>query len=123
QRYQEHSERLKELRVGLGLQEYDGLAKRLAEVTAALENMRRDLQQEHDQAQGTERQLLELEQTLARLDESVHEQETRLAEAQQQIAEDRALLGHESERSAGLQGDLERTSGQVVELTRRASTA
>src|SRR5262245_25778102 len=49
QRWKEHSTRLKELRVGLGLQEYDVLARRLDEATAALESLRRELQQEVEQ--------------------------------------------------------------------------
>src|SRR5215467_13589340 len=45
QRYQEHSSRLKELRVGLGLQDYHDLARRLRDDTARLEELRSDLQQ------------------------------------------------------------------------------
>src|SRR5438874_1523638 len=40
QRYQEHSGRLKELRVGLGLQEYHELSEKLAAETAVLEGLR-----------------------------------------------------------------------------------
>src|SRR5436309_7390117 len=40
QRYQEYSDRLKELRVGLGLQDYHVLARRLQEETARLDELR-----------------------------------------------------------------------------------
>src|SRR5947209_1512774 len=43
QRYREHTERLKELRIGLGLLEYDGLARGLEESSSALESLRRGL--------------------------------------------------------------------------------
>src|SRR5438552_2683504 len=43
QRYQEYSERLKELRVALGLREYHGLAERLRAETAVLEGLRAGL--------------------------------------------------------------------------------
>src|SRR5438067_1451213 len=49
QRYREHSERLKELRLGLGLRDYEALARQLDEATAALDTLRRGLQEEADQ--------------------------------------------------------------------------
>jgi chromosome segregation protein len=117
QRYKEHTERLKELRIGLGLQEYDRFAKRLADVTASLEALRKDLQKESDEAEGTERQLHDLEQTLDQIEQSLQEQQTGLAEAQQQIATDTVVLEKEGKRSTELKGEIERMSGQVVEVT------
>src|SRR5437763_14702275 len=46
QRYREHSERLKELRIGLGLRDYDTLARQLAEAADALQALRQATQQE-----------------------------------------------------------------------------
>src|SRR5438128_2464376 len=45
QRYQEHSERLKELRLGLGLQEYHQFTRQVDEQTAVLEQMRAELEE------------------------------------------------------------------------------
>src|SRR4029078_1361079 len=45
QRYQEYSGRLKELRVGLGLQEYHQLSERLAAELAVLEGLRAGLEE------------------------------------------------------------------------------
>src|SRR5205814_2009975 len=96
---------------------YGVLSGRLAEVTAALETLRRALQQEFDQTEGTERQLAEVEETLAQIDEAVRVQEARHAEARDQITRDTAVLGAESARSAEKQSESEKMSAQVVELT------
>src|SRR5207253_1584138 len=58
QRYQEYSSRLKELRDGLGLQDYHVLARRRQEETACLDELRTGLQQEMAQAEGWQRGLL-----------------------------------------------------------------
>src|SRR5947209_8036893 len=78
QRHQEYSSRLKELRVGLGLQDYHVLAGRLGGETVRLDELRTGLQQEMAQAEAWQRDLLDLEQTLGALDESVREQEAYL---------------------------------------------
>src|SRR5947209_18499461 len=78
QRHQEYSGRLKELRVGLGLQDYHVLAGRLRGETVRLDELRTGLQQEMAQAEAWQRDLLDLEQTLGALDESVREQEAYL---------------------------------------------
>src|SRR5207253_4583189 len=58
QRHQEYSGRLKELRDGLGLQDYHVLARRRQEETACLDELRTGLQQEMAQAEGWQRGLL-----------------------------------------------------------------
>src|SRR5437764_11039187 len=50
QRYQEYSERLKELRLGLGLEEYHQLAERLTAETAVLDRLRAGLEEQLAQA-------------------------------------------------------------------------
>src|SRR5436305_3213066 len=52
QRYQEYSGRLKELRIGLGLQEYHQLSEKLAAETAVLDGLRAALQEQAAQATG-----------------------------------------------------------------------
>ncbi len=123
QRYKEHSERLKELRIGLGLREYDALARQLDEATAALESLQRGLQEEVEQAGGQERALREVEQTLVQLDETIREQETRQAGLHQQIAADTSTLAHETTLSQDLTGDCERTSAQALDAIRHAAIA
>src|SRR5437764_682847 len=117
QRYQEHSSRLKELRVGLGLQDYHVLARRRQEETACLDELRTGLQQEMAQAEGWQRELLALEQTLATLDEAVREQEAQLADANQRIIADGTTLDHEAAQSAEVEADLEGGHGQLAKLS------
>src|SRR5207248_6857167 len=85
QRHQEYSGRLKELRVGLGLQDYHVLAGRLGGETVRLDELRTGLQQEMEQAEGWQRELLALEEALATLDEAVRGQGALLADANQRI--------------------------------------
>src|SRR5713226_7767682 len=75
QRYQEYSERLKELRVGLGLQEYHELAAKLQGETAVLDSLRSELEEQAKQAESWEADIGRLEETLARLDDVIREQE------------------------------------------------
>src|SRR5262245_23435383 len=86
QRYQEYSDRLRQLRVGLGLQEYHQLSEKLSAESAVLDELRAGLEQQAAQAAGWEAETRRLEEALARLDEAAHEQEARLAAARQQIA-------------------------------------
>src|SRR5207249_7219770 len=85
QRFQEYSGRLKELRVGLGLQEYHQLSEKLAAETAVLEGLRAALQERAERASGWEADMQRLETALAQLDDRLHEQEGLLAAARQQI--------------------------------------
>src|SRR5439155_9787848 len=57
QRYQEHTGRLKELRVALSLREYHGLSGRLSEESAALEQLRAALNEQTAQADEWDREL------------------------------------------------------------------
>ena len=121
QRYQEHSGRLRELRVGLGLREYGAWAACLADVNALLEGLRAGLREEMAEAENWERHLHELEQSVQRLDEAVRTQEALLHNAENRIASDRATLTHETEQSARLEDDIARTRRQLAELTLRVT--
>src|SRR5882762_1067131 len=81
ERYQEYSDRLKELRLGLGLQEYHELAERLHVESAALEILRSALEQQLAQAETWEAETRQLEAVLRKLDDATHEQEALLAQA------------------------------------------
>src|SRR5438445_3102862 len=75
QRYQEHSGRLKELRVGLGLQDYHVLTERLQAETAVLDRLRAALQEQAGRAAAWEADTQRLDQQLAELEERLHGQE------------------------------------------------
>jgi chromosome segregation protein len=121
QRYQEYSNRLKELRLTLGLDEYHQLTERLATETAFLEKLKAGLEEQTAQAEAWEAEARRLEEALARLEEAVHEQETLLAGARQQIAAEETTLGHEWSLSAELEADLAATRKRMMELNTRVA--
>ncbi len=121
QRYQEYSNRLKELRLTLGLDEYHQLTERLATETAFLETLKAGLEEQTAQAEAWEAESRRLEEALARLEEAVHEQETALAAARQQIAAEETTLGHEWSLSAELEADLAATRQRLLELNTRVA--
>src|SRR5207244_10507784 len=69
QRYQEYSSRLKELRVGLGLQEFQQLTERLRTETAVLDNLKVELEQRSARAASFEQETQRLDALLADLEE------------------------------------------------------
>lgn len=122
QRYKEYSDRLRELRVRVGLMEYGELAGKLEAASGLLAASRQSLQEELAKGEERERQLHELETALEQLDEGVREQEAALANFRQVIAADQSTLGHETQLSTELEADRERTRGQAAELTLRLTS-
>jgi chromosome segregation protein len=121
QRYQEHSGRLKELRVALGLQELHQLSEKLAAETAVLDGLRAALQERAAQSAGWEADMQRLEAVLAQLDDRLREQEGLLATARQQIRAEETTLNHEAALSADLEAELGRTRGRLAELSGRVA--
>ncbi len=119
QRYQEYTTRLRELRVGLSLREYHEVSQVLQTETSALEKLKVALQEQLATAEGWERQLHGLEQTLGQLDESIRTQETQRNSAQQQIATEQARQTHGWSLSVSLAQDLEQTRKQLAEADRQ----
>src|SRR5438128_5291567 len=76
QRYQEYSTRLKELRIGLGLQEYRQLSEQLAAQTEVLDRLRAALDERAAAAGASEAETERLDAQLAKLDDDLHQQET-----------------------------------------------
>jgi chromosome segregation protein len=116
QRYQEYSDRLKQLRVDLGLQEYARLSAGLATESAALEALRAELQEHLARADAWDRDLQALEAELSRLDARAREQEAQAAWARRQIDAAQATLVHEWALVGDLETDLSRTSVQLTRL-------
>jgi chromosome segregation protein len=121
QRYQEYSNRLKELRVALGLEEYRQLEERLQAETVVLDGLRSGLEARAAQAEAWEAQTRRLEESLAGRDAATHEQEAALANARQQIAAEETTLGHERTLSADLETDLAQTRVQMTERKARVA--
>src|SRR6516165_5608376 len=119
QRYQEYSNRLKELRVALGLEEYRQMTERLEEETAVLQGLKTGLEERAQQAGAWESDTQRLEASLATLDENLHQQEAALAGARQQIAAEETTQGHEWSLTAELETDLTATRARRTELHAR----
>jgi chromosome segregation protein len=121
QRYQEYTSRLKELRVGLGLQEYHQLSEQLRQEAAVLEGLRAELEQRAAKATAWEADTQRIENVLSGLEDNLHAQEALLAKARQQIQAGETTLAHESALSADLEQELVRTRLSLSELTRRVT--
>src|SRR5579883_1480602 len=118
QRYQEHSARLKELRLTLGLRDYHLLSGRLTAESAALEALRKELAGRQAEAEAHARELARFEGELTRLESAVGEVEAVLSSARQQIAAEEASLSSGWAVAGDLEADLSQSRQQVAALTR-----
>jgi chromosome segregation protein len=116
QKHREYSDRLRELRVGLGLREF-------REFSAALESDRQVLAGLKAEVSGASARVEELEQAARSLDwqvgtaeDALRHQEARLAEARQQIAGFDATLRHERAATAEQEAELLRAGRKRADL-------
>ncbi len=116
QSYLKYTARMRELRLGLGLQEYGQLAGQLAAETAVLDGLRADLEQHHEQASEWEGELARREEALSQVEEAARAREALLAQARQQIASEEKTLGHEGSLTADLESELAQTRARLVGL-------
>src|SRR5207237_2482020 len=86
QRYQEYSDRLKELRLGLGLQEFEQLTGRLESEGQALAASHTGVADQAGHVDVLAAGMRRLEESLAQLDEQLHKEEAELAQTRQQLA-------------------------------------
>jgi chromosome segregation protein len=121
QRYREYSDRLKDLRIGLGLQDYHQLAGKLDSETGVLDELRAQVDQQEAGARNLEDEVRRVEDTLQQLDATVHDWESRLAAARQQIAAEEATSTHEASLSSDLESDVTRTQASLGELSARVA--
>jgi chromosome segregation protein len=122
QRYQEYSDRLKKLRVALGLEEYHQLTQRLDAEAVVLDDLRTGLHQRAGQAEAWEGDTRRLEESLAQLEAQVRQHEGTLANARQQIAAEETTLGHEGSLTSDLETDLASTRARLTELSARVTS-
>ncbi len=122
QRHQEYSDRLKELRVALGFQEYRQVGDRLQTETALLDEQRAALQADTTQAEAWERELRQREETLGQLDAVFSGHESDLAGARQQIAAEETTWGHEWELSDDLETELTQTRLRLAQVNQHLAT-
>jgi chromosome segregation protein len=121
QRYQEHAGRLKELRIGLGLEEYGEVAKQLADETAILNELRTGLAEQSARAEVWERETARVEAALSASEDAAREQESRLGTARQQIAAEETTLTHEASLTGDLEAELGRTRAGLADLDARVA--
>lgn len=121
QRYQEYSDRLRELRVALSLDEYRRLTEKLDAEIATLEQLRGDLDQRAARAGACEVEAERLEMFLADLEDQLREQEARLAQVLQQISTEETTVAHEGALSADLEAELSRARKRLTDLTVRVA--
>src|SRR5713101_7181518 len=96
ERYQEYSNRLKELRLALGLTEYHQHSEKLRTETALLDGLKSDMEQRAARAAAFEEQTNSIDNLLAELDDQLRRQEAGLAGARQHIHSQESTIGHES---------------------------
>src|SRR5689334_12678169 len=88
QRFQEYTDRLRELRLALGMVDYRALREKLEAETGALESLKGELDQRAAHAGACEAEAERLEMLLADLDDQLHADEGSHAKWLQQIKSD-----------------------------------
>jgi chromosome segregation protein len=117
QRFQEYSQRLRELRVALGLEDFHQLTQRLQAEQDALDGLRSSLSEEEELKAAWETELHQLDETLAELDATVHEQEALHAQAKERISTERVKLEREQKQVEPLEQALAQDRGRLTELS------
>jgi len=119
QRYQEYTTRLKELRVGLSLEEYRELIATLTQEETKLATLQSDAMNASTQIAEAEQRLRDTEKQIAIADRQQRAHETRAAEARQQIATLDASIKFERGQAENLEAELLHIGSQRVELNLR----
>ncbi|MFO0804756.1 MAG: AAA family ATPase [Gemmataceae bacterium] len=105
QRHKEYSDRLKELRVGLGVREYRELSTALEAEERVLAELKAEVEAANTRTHSLESRAKELDWEVSQSEDALRHQEAKLAEARQQIAGYEATIKHE--RSAAAEHDEE----------------
>jgi chromosome segregation protein len=121
QRYQEYSQRLRELRLALGLHDYHFLSGKLESEQEVLDRLRSGLNKQSAETEAGEGSARRLDEALAGLEEALHAQETKQAEARQRIAAEETTLGREAALSADLEADVAQGRARLTEATSRVA--
>jgi chromosome segregation protein len=119
QRYQEHSARLKELRVRLGLREFGALTVQWQAETDEWVHLSAELRQAGADAAAGEGELLRLDGELSDLEQCLRKHESTVAEARRRIAADDAERAFESNTVAEWEQGLAAARQKRDELTQR----
>ncbi len=116
QKYKEHSDRLRELRVGLSEREYRTLTASLTAEQEALAALKVEVSGATTEAEQLEQQAKELDWAVTRGEESQRHHEARLADARQQITGFDGTLKHERATAQSLEAELLKVGRQRADL-------
>jgi len=116
QRHKEHSDRLKELRVGLGVREYRELGAALEAEERVLAELRAELETVNARTQSLEGRARELDWDAGQAEDALRHQEAKLAEARQQIAGFEATIKHERNSAAEHEVELHRIGRERADI-------
>lgn len=120
-RYQEYTNRLRDLRVSVGRAEYRTLGEGLTREEAALAELRAALAEATAQTTTDEEDLRRLDREWTQSEENLRLQEGKLAEARQQIAAAEATVRAERAQLAALEQEALRLGGQRFDLGMRSA--
>ncbi len=125
QRFQEHTARLRELRLGLSLHRYHELNEQLQADAAELARMRAELDSETSEADSRDRELARLGKELEELDTAIAEQNALLAAAREEIVREQTRREQQFAAEERLGGELaaarHRLAGQVAQVAEQAA--
>lgn len=119
QRFKEHSDRLRELRIGLGQREHHELTHRIESEDTVLRELKADVSVAAERTDELERRLSELDREIAKTEESLRGWESRIAETKQQIAGHESTLKHERAAAAEHEAELLRVGKMRADLGQR----
>lgn len=119
-RYQEHVNRLQELRTQVGLADWRSLSEKLAALEGDIHGLAAERDAANAEAESLESQSIALESSLGELDAATRECDSRSAQNRERIATCEATIGHEMARSRDLEEELGRHRTQLAALSLRA---
>ncbi|MBM4071058.1 MAG: hypothetical protein FJ271_19230 [Planctomycetes bacterium] len=119
ERYQEYTNRLRELRLALGLEEFHRHSLKLQAETTVLDHLKAALEQRAQRASAHEEETRRIDVLLTDLEDQLRREEARLADVRQVIKTQQTTLAHEDSLTAELETELSRTRLRLNELATR----
>ncbi|MCS6863698.1 MAG: chromosome segregation protein SMC [Gemmataceae bacterium] len=116
QKHKEYSERLRELRVGLSVQEYRELTTALTREQEAFAALQAEVAATSAETEQLERHAKELDWAVTRGEETLRHHESQLALARQHIATFETTFKHERAQAAAVEAELLKVGHQQTEL-------
>jgi len=122
QRYKEHSDRLRDLRVSLGQREYRELTSRIESEDAALRQRQAEVSAATERTRELEKQIREHDRIASATEQEHRGLEAELAAMRQQIAEHESTLRHERTAMADHEAEWLRVGKLRADLGYRVQT-